>query len=77
MINTPPKRRPAITDYPAIKLDSQKIERIEIYRTKRSNRLLFWQPKYVEHILALTRSGTYEIFPPEHKPHPPLFGEVK
>lgn len=70
------KPRPSITSYPAVKISDQKLNRIEVYRTPVS-RLLFWKPKYIQHILALTDNGVYEIFPPEHKPHAPLFGEVK
>lgn len=71
------KPRPTLTNYGAEPTGlKKKINRIEMYRTKRK-RYELWKPKYTVHTLALTNDGVYEIFTPDHKPHAPLFGEVE
>lgn len=71
------KPRPSITSYGAVPTGlNEKINRIEMYRTKRKG-WHFWKQKYEIHTLALCDDAIYEIFPPYHKPHPPLFGERK
>jgi hypothetical protein len=71
------KPRPSMINYGALPTGlNKKINRIEMYSTRRKWYEL-WKPKRVLHTLVLCDDAVYEIFPPEHKPHPPLFGEAE
>ena len=66
--------RPSLVSYCSVPTGlKEKINRIDMYRTKRK-RYHFWKPKYEVHTLALCDDGVYEIFTPDHKRHEPLFG---
>lgn len=72
------KPRPSVIEYGTIHTGlKENINRLEVYRNNRKQWYQFWKPKYQEHLLALTDKGIYEIFPPDHKEHPPLFESLE